>query len=225
MDFEDCMLDDFKDVDEGRIVSKAVDENKGGNMALPQMKPDERFSYADYMKWDDNQRWELIDGQAYCMTPAPARLHQECLGNLYLQFASYLKDKDCKVYLAPFDVRLPDSPDDSDEDTFTVVQPDLVVFCDKSKLDDRGAKGAPDLVVEILSPGTSRRDITVKFDLYQRHGVREYWILYPNERHLQLYQMGTDNRFGSPQLFGASELVPVPLFGDFVVDMELVFRD
>ena len=194
-------------------------------MALPQIKTDERFSYADYLTWDDDQRWELIDGQAYCMTPAPTRWHQKWLGNLYLQFANFLQNKPCEVYIAPFDVRFPDHHDDSDEDIFTVVQPDLVVFCDKNRLDDRGAKGAPDLVVEIISPGTSRRDITVKFELYQRHGVREYWILYPNERHLQLYKLAEDNRYGSPQFFGASESVPVPLLGDFTVDLAQVFRE
>lgn len=194
-------------------------------MALPQIKQDDRFSYADYLTWDDGQRWELIDGQAYCMTPAPNRRHQTWLGSLFVQFYEHLKDKPCQVYLAPFDVRLPDSPEDGDDEISTVVQPDIVVVCDQGKLDDQGAKGAPDLVVEILSPSTSKRDITVKFELYQRHGVKEYWLLYPNEKLLQLYRLGDDGRYGSPQVFGPEDLVAVPLLGELVVDLTRVMKE
>lgn len=194
-------------------------------MAIPDLKQDDRFSYADYLTWDDDKRWELIDGQAYCMTLAPSRRHQAWLGELYRQFSNYLLDKPCQVYLAPFDVRLPDASEDGDDEIDTVVQPDIVVVCDQSKLDDRGAKGAPDLVVEILSPGSSKRDITVKFELYQRHGVKEYWLLYPNEKLLQLYRLGEDGRYGSPQAFGPEDRVLVPLLGDLEIDLSTVLRE
>ena len=194
-------------------------------MALPQIKQDDRFTYADYMTWDDDQRWELIDGQAFCMTPAPARLHQEWLGNLFSKFHVFLAGKPCKVYISPFDVRFSEHPDASDEDIDTVVQPDMVVFCDKSKLDDRGAKGAPDLLVEILSPGTSKRDITIKFELYQRHGVKEYWILYPNEKLLQLYRLGEDKKYGSPQVFGPGESVQVAMLGELEISLDDLFSE
>lgn len=194
-------------------------------MALPDLKQDDRFSYADYLTWEDGQRWELIDGQAYCMTPAPSRRHQAWLGELFVQFYTSLKGKPCQVYLAPFDVRLSDHADAADDEIDTVVQPDIVVVCDQSKLDDRGAKGAPDLVVEILSPGSSKRDITTKFELYQRHGVKEYWLLYPNEKLLQLYRLGEDGRYGSPQAFGPEDRVQVPLLCDLEIDLSTVLRE
>lgn len=194
-------------------------------MVLPQTKQDDHLTYADYLTWDDDQRWELIDGQAYCMTPAPNRRHQAWLGELYRQFSNYLLDKPCQVYLAPFDVRFADSSEAGDDEIDTVVKPDIVVVCDQSKLDDRGAKGAPDLVVEILSPSTSKRDITIKFELYQRHGVKEYWLLYPNEKLLQLFRMGYDGRYGSPQAFGPEDCVQVPLLGDLEIDLSKVLRE
>lgn len=194
-------------------------------MALPKFKEDDRFTYADYLTWDDDQRWELIDGVAYCMSPVPNRIHQKWLGELHRQIANYLDGRRCEVYLAPFDVRLQDFLDASDEETFTVVQPDIMVVCDNEKLDDRGIKGAPDLVVEIISPSTAKRDITTKYELYQRHGVKEYWIIYPNDRTLLIYRLSDDNRYASPEVFGDDDIVPVSLLGDLVIDMGKVFRD
>ena len=128
-------------------------------MSLPKFKEEERFTYADYLTWDDDQRWELFDGEAFCISPGPNRLHQKRLGELFAQFHSYLVGKPCEVYMAPFDVRLQDHSDASDEETITVVQPDLMIICDPNKLDDRGVKGAPDLVVEIISQSTAKHDI------------------------------------------------------------------
>jgi len=194
-------------------------------MTLPKFKEEDRFTYSDYLAWDDDQSWELIDGVAYCMSPGPNRLHQKWLGELFAQFHSYLEGKPCEVYFAPFDVRLPDFSDASDEETITVVQPDIMVVCDRDKLDDRGVKGAPDLVVEIISPSTAKRDITTKYELYQRHGVTEYWIMYPNDRALLVYRLSGDNRYASPEVFGEGDTVPVQLLGDLVIDMGKVFRD
>lgn len=194
-------------------------------MAIPKPKENDRFSYADYLTWDDGQRWELIEGEAYCMTPAPGRRHQKWLGELFAQFHAHLVDKPCEVYVAPFDVRLPDYADSGDEETATVVQPDIVVVCDPDKLDDRGCKGAPDLVVEILSPSTAKRDITVKHDLYQRHGVREYWLVYPNDRTLLVYRLDDGGGYSTPEVFGGEERVPVPLLGELEIDLGKVFRD
>jgi Uma2 family endonuclease len=193
-------------------------------MALPKFKEEDRFTYADYLTWDDDQRWELIDGEAFCMSPGPNRLHQKWLGELHRQIANYLEERPCEVYLAPFDVRLQNLPDASDENTITVVQPDIMVVCDRDKLDDRGIKGAPDLVVEIISPSTAKRDITVKHQLYQRHGVKEYWLLYPNDRTLLVYKLSEEGRYAQPKVFGEGDVVPVPLLGDLVIDMGKVFR-
>ena len=149
-------------------------------MPLPQKK--EHYTYADYRTWDDSERCELIDGVVYAMSPAPLRRHQRILGNLHLLFAAYLKDQPCEVYLAPFDVRLNASTVDD-----TVVQPDLVIVCDSSKLDDYGCCGAPDLVAEVLSPSTVRLDQVVKFNAYQQAGVREYWIVDPDTLTVSVY--------------------------------------
>lgn len=194
-------------------------------MALPRYKQEELYTYADYLTWDDDQRWELIDGEAFCMSPGPNRLHQKWLGELFAQFHVYLDGKPCEVFIAPLDVRLPESADASDEETTTVVQPDLMVVCDRDKLDDRGIKGAPDLVVEIISPSTAKRDITTKYELYQRQGVREYWLVYPNDRTLLVYRLADDGRYARPDVFGEGDSVPVTLLGDLVVDMGKVFRD
>ena len=148
------------------------------NEALPEYK---RYTYADYCTWGDEERWELIDGVPYAMS-APSQAHQEAFGVLFNQLYNYLKGKHCKVFAAPFDVRLNyDTGDD------TVVQPDLLVVCDKAKLDEKGCNGAPDMVIEILSPSTARHDRFVKFRLYQKYGVREYWIVDPETKTVQAH--------------------------------------
>ena len=194
-------------------------------MPLPKFKEEDRFTYADYLTWDDDQRWELIDGEAFCMSPGPNRLHQKWLGDLHVQFHTYLEGKPCEVYLAPFDVRLPEYSEASDEETITVVQPDMMVVCDREKIDDRGVKGAPDLVVEIISPNTAKRDITTKYELYQRSGVKEYWLMYPNDRTLLVYRISDDRKYASPEVFGEGDIVPVPLLGNLAIDMGKVFRE
>lgn len=139
------------------------------------------YTYADYIKWDDDTRWELINGIPYKIS-APSRQHQEISIRLSSALFNFLKGKHCKVYSAPFDVRLnPDTLDD------TVVQPDIVVICDHSKLDDAGCKGVPDMVIEILSPSTSRYDRTTKFNRYREAGVREYWIVDPETKTLAVH--------------------------------------
>lgn len=194
-------------------------------MTLPNYIEADRYTYADYLTWEDDQRWELIDGEAFCMSPGPNRVHQKWLGELFVQFHAYLEGKPCEVYIAPFDVRLPEHSNASDEDTITVVQPDLMVICDRNKLDDRGVKGAPDLVVEIISPSTAKRDITTKYELYQRHGVKEYWLMYPNDRMLLVYRLSEAGKYASPLVFGEADSVQVQLLGDLEVDMSTVFRE
>ena len=121
-------------------------------MRNTQNKTDQKWTYTDYLTWPEGERWELINGVAYNMSPAPSRRHQELSGELFRQIANHLKGKQCKVYDAPFDVRLSTAGNESDNYIDTVVQPDIVVVCDPSKLDERGCKGAPDIVIEISSP-------------------------------------------------------------------------
>lgn len=184
---------------------------------------EQKWSYAGYLHWPEGERWELIDGVAYAMSPAPSRQHQELSGELFRQLANYLKGKRCRVYGAPFDVRLPDVADASDEETDTVVQPDIVVVCDPAKLDDRGCKGAPDLIVEILSPSTARHDLKDKFHLYQRVGVKEYWVLHPTDKTLMVFKLNDNGEYGRPEMYVPDDRVAVQLLGDLVIDLSDLF--
>ena len=168
---------------------------------MPHPRPNqhnERLTYGDYLHWPDDERWELIDGVAYDMSPAPSRRHQDFVVELVRQTANHLRDSACSTYVAPFDVRLPRA-DEADEQVDTVVQPDVAVICDPSKLDDKGCRGAPDWIVEVLSPSTARKDQREKRDLYERHGVREYWLLHPIDDMLMIYRIGPDG-YGKPDV-------------------------
>ncbi len=186
---------------------------------------DQKYTYADYLTWDDGQRWELINGEAYCMSPAPGVRHQKLSAELLRQLANHLKGKPCQVFSAPFDVRLSERSTASDNYVDNVIQPDLLVICDKSKLDDRGCNGAPDLVIEILSPSTAAVDFKIKFDLYQRFGVLEYWIIHPAEQTLLVFKLQEHGRYGAPDRYAASGMVSVPLLGDLMIDLAEVFAE
>ncbi len=186
------------------------------------LKVEERYSYGDYLTWDDDQRWELIDGIPYSISPGPNRRHQEISMELSAQIHSYLRGKPCKAYHAPFDVRLPED-DESDDETFTVVQPDLVVVCDQDKLDDKGCRGAPDLVVEILSLTTSGRDLKLKLDLYEQRGVREYWVIDPAGQTVMVFSLVGERRYGRPKVYTRDDTAPVGIFPDFDIDLCTVF--
>ena len=154
-------------------------------MALPAEK--ELYTLADYLQWDEEEgRYELIDGDAYLMAP-PTPLHQKTSGEIFRQLANFLEGKKCEVYAAPFGVRLFEREGDSPEDVDTLVEPDITVVCDKSKLDDSGCRGAPELVMEVLSPSSRKHDRLVKLNLYQRAGVPEYWIVNPEEGSVQVF--------------------------------------
>jgi Uma2 family endonuclease len=153
------------------------------------------YTYADYAKWRFEEYVELIKGKIYKMSPAPRRMHQTLAGNLFRSIDKYIpKGKDCKVYFAPFDVRLPqyNANGELKTDIYTVVQPDICVICDPAKLDDAGCLGAPDLVVEILSPSTAKKDLNEKFKIYEESGIREYWVVFPEAQVLHIYSLQND---------------------------------
>jgi Uma2 family endonuclease len=165
-----------------------------------QSKPGENgFNYGDYLLWPEEERWELIDGVPYNMTPAPSRRHQEILAALTASFYRFLEEQECRVYMAPFDVRLPEGKEREDK-IRTVVQPDLVVVCDPGKLDDKGCIGAPDLVLEITSPSTARKDLKEKLALYERQGVREYWIVHPTDETVMVFRLNARSRYERPDI-------------------------
>ncbi len=194
-------------------------------MPLANSNADQRWTYADYLNWPDDERWEIIDGVAYAMSPAPGRRHQELSVELGRQFANHLKCKPCKLFSAPFDVRLAERLGMSDDKVETVVQPDLLVVCDSSKLDERGCNGPPDLIIEITSPSTGKNDLTIKFDLYQRHGVKEYWIVHPAEQTVMVFKLLENGMYGVPGRFGGSDQIDVPLLGELVIALGDVFAD
>jgi Uma2 family endonuclease len=180
-------------------------------MALTQ-RDTQQHTYGEYLTWPDNPREELIDGIAYIREPpAPSRLHQELVGKLYYQVCTALEGKPCHVYIAPFDVRLPKS-DETDDRIDTVVQPDVLIVSDCHKLDQRGMRGAPDWVAEVLSPSTASHDQIIKVPVYERAGVPEVWLIHPTDRTLTVYRL-EDRRYGRPailELKGQTPLTAVP---------------
>ena len=184
------------------------------------------FTYADYLTWPDDERWEIIDGVAYDMTPAPRPRHQELLVNLLLQIGNFLEGHPCMLYPAPFDVRIPDGDDTADSAISSVVQPDISVICDRHMIDDRGLLGAPDLAAEILSPSTAYKDQTVKLSLFERAGVREYWVVNPERKCVLVYlQPGGEGGFERATEYRAPEARPSAALGGLDVDLGRGFEE
>lgn len=196
-------------------------------MGEPALKNDRVYTYGDYKTWPDDERWELIDGVAWNMSPGPNRYHQKYSGSLFQQIINYLDGHPgCEVYAAPLDVLLPDYAEQPEDDVITVVQPDILVICDSEKLTFAGCTGAPDWVIEILSPWTSRKDMSIKFDLYRRHGVREYWILDPGNRCVHVYVLDEEGRYPeTPEICLANGTIACTVLEGLTVDLERVFRD
>jgi Uma2 family endonuclease len=192
-------------------------------MTIPEKNTNRRFTYEDYLTWKGDQRWEVIEGAAYAMSPAPSRRHQDISREIEVQIAEYLKGKECKVYYAPFDVRLPEG-DENEEQIETVVQPDILVVCDKSKLDDKGCLGAPDIVIEILSPDTSTRDKIEKFALYERHGVKEYWIVDPADNTVMVFALVENREYGKPRIYSEKDSITTPILDEIAIDLKQVFE-
>ncbi|MBA2410335.1 MAG: Uma2 family endonuclease [Gammaproteobacteria bacterium] len=174
------------------------------------------YTYQDYCAWSDDERWELIDGQAYNMSPAPTRRHQDVVMELSRQIANFLRAHPCRVYTAPFDVRLPRAAE-ADAQIDTVVQPDISVICDANKLDDPGCRGAPDWIIEVLSPGTAAKDQIRKRELFQRHGVKEYWLVHPIDRILTVYKLETQE-YGKPDIRATEGSTEVATIQGFEID-------
>ncbi len=181
-----------------------------------------KYTYSDYLQWPEDTRAEIIHGVIFDMTPAPSRRHQEVSGELYGQLWNYFRERPCRVYAAPFDVRLPDKNEDGDN-AGTVVQPDIVVVCDEKKLDDRGARGAPDIVIEIVSPESARRDMKQKLELYEHHGVKEYWVVHPDTRLVMVFRAGKGKKYARPDVYGPEDTIETPLFNGLSIDCGRVF--
>lgn len=189
-------------------------------MALPAEKA--RYTFADCLTWEENERIEIIDGEAVLMAP-PSRLHQEISVAITSQLYNFLEGKRCKVYPAPFAVRLFEQDGEAPEDVDTMVEPDISVVCDSDKLDKHGCKGAPDLVVEILSPSTRRHDRLVKLGLYQRAGVREYWIVNPEDRTVQVMLQDGAGSLRIHEDYGREDMAKVNVLEGCFIELSKVF--
>lgn len=188
-------------------------------MAL--LEKESLYTFADCLTWEEHA--EIIDGNIVMMAP-PSRIHQEISGELFRQLANYLEGKKCRVYAAPFAVRLFEKDSDTPQDVRTVVEPDLSVVCDRSKLDEHGCKGAPDLVIEILSSSTRRHDRLVKLRLYQRAGVREYWIVDPETRSVMVFLL--ENGFlRLHEDYGREDVAKVSVLEGCFVELAKVFAE
>jgi Uma2 family endonuclease len=183
-----------------------------------------RYTYADYLGWEMDEMVELIKGKVFRQAAAaPRRIHQKISGKIFNRLFNFLEGHPCEVYEAPFDVRLP-VKSKRNEDIDTVVQPDICVICDKSKLDELGCVGAPDLIIEILSPGSNKKELKYKYEVYEESGVGEYWIIHPDEQTVLTYTLVKGNYVPS-KLFTSGDFLDSKTIPGFQLDLEYVFRD
>lgn len=181
------------------------------------------YTYTDYLQFNLDEMVEVIRGKLFRMSPAPGSIHQEVSGNLYFQIRSALNERSCKIFHAPYDVILSVSGKDFTKSK-TVVQPDLCVICDYDKIKGAGCFGAPDWVIEILSPHTSKKDIQLKYDVYEEAGVKEYWVVMPKQQILEVFILegGKYSRRGA---YAYEDTVSPTLFPDMVIDLSEVFGE
>ena len=177
------------------------------------------YNYADYLQWSFEGMVELINGKIFKMSPAPSSSHQSISVNLTVEIGGFLKFKKCKVFIAPFDVRL--SKFKEDKLVNSVVQPDLCIICVPTKIDEKGCNGAPDMIVEILSPSTALRDLDLKFKLYEENGVKEYWIVQPNDQTVSIFDL-IESKFLLRGIYPREKIVEVKTIA-LEIDLNEVF--
>ncbi|TPW09310.1 MAG: hypothetical protein FD130_2583 [Halothiobacillaceae bacterium] len=185
-------------------------------MVYPSKQPLKgQYSLADYLSWPQEERWEIIDGVVYNMSPAPSIKHQSVAGKIYSRLERGLSGKSCRPFIASTDVLL------SEHD---IVQPDVFVVCDPTKITADNIQGAPDLVVEVLSPSTALKDLLEKKALYERCGVREYIVVDPLELYVESFRLVEDGRYDKGTIFGPQERLPLPVFGELDIKLWEVFE-
>jgi Uma2 family endonuclease len=200
---------------------KKLKEYKGEVKSSNAEEPDlaGKYNYADYLQWTFEGMVELINGKIFKMSPAPSSSHQSISVNLTVEIGGFLKHKKCKVFIAPFDVRLSKYKEDKLIDS--VVQPDLCIICEPTKIDEKGCNGAPDMIAEILSPSTAIRDLDLKFKLYEENGVKEYWIVQPNDQTVSVFDL-IDSKFTLRGIYHRKNIVEVKTIG-LDIDLNEVF--
>ncbi len=181
------------------------------------------YTYADYLTWSMDKMVELIKGRVYKMSPAPKKNHQSVSWRLSGVLYNYLNNKTCRAFTAPFDVRLP-TKSTHNADITTVVQPDISVICDLTKLDEAGCIGAPDLIVEILSKGNNKKELQNKYEVYEECGVKEYWIINPEEQNLMVYTL-LDGNYKPSKLFTTGDEITTNILPGLIINLEDIFSD
>lgn len=185
-------------------------------MGYPSIKESQqKLTWNDYITWPDSERWEIINGVAYNMTPAPSVRHQIVAGKFHSQLDQKLKNKPCHPFIAPVDVVLSE---------YDIVQPDVFVVCDKKKITEKNIQGTPDLVVEILSPFTALKDLRDKKALYEKYGVKEYIVIDPMEEYVERFWLGEDGTYGKGEIFGPLEVLRFKLFDEIEVNLQEIFE-
>jgi len=192
---------------------------------LSQLDPNGSYTYADYLTWKFSEFVEVIKGKVLRPMSAPTSRHQQYSTNLVAEIRPSLKGKACRVYAAPFDVRLTTGGGNGDAQIQTVVQPDICVVCDLTKIDARGCLGAPDWIIEILSPGNAGHDTKTKFDLYEENSVREYWIVYPGIQSVVVYVLDAQGEYQLAAEYAAPGPMLVATLPGLAVEWADVFDD
>ncbi|RCX11156.1 Uma2 family endonuclease [Anaerobacterium chartisolvens] len=188
-------------------------------MPLPQ--GNRIYTYKDLAAFPENENWELIDGVLF-LQAAPSWQHQSISGELHRQISNYLHGKSCRVFAAPFDLCLAEY-NENDDETTNVVQPDLVIVCDETKLRKTGYFGTPTLVIEISSPSTTRKDRVLKFNKYEKVGVKEYWIVEPDGKYISVFTLQENKRYGRPESYTDTDQLKATVFPELVIDLGSVF--
>ena len=190
---------------------------------INQLDLTQKYTYADYLTWQFKERVELIKGKIFKMSPAPGTDHQIIVASIFGDMIQFLKGKDCRIFSAPFDVRLPINNEKGKEDT--VIQPDICVICDTSKLDKKGCKGTPDLIVEIVSKSSVKKDLHEKFELYQQSGVQEYWVVQPGDRVVTIYTLNQQGFYEASRAKTYGDRVASQVLPGFSIELDDVFSN
>lgn len=181
--------------------------------------PIKTYTYKDYISYDENEKIEIIEGKVYNMSPAPSRIHQKLITEILFRIRSYIEinNGSCEVYPAPFDVILKNEAEIID-DSKNIVQPDISVICDKSKLTNEGCTGSPDMIVEIVSPYNPNNDFIRKLNLYDKFKVKEYWIVNPMKKNVLVYKLDDNESYGMPDIYTFEDKIKVGIYNDLEID-------
>jgi Uma2 family endonuclease len=193
--------------------------------SLSQLDPNGVYTYADYLTWKFDEFVELIKGKVLRPMSAPVSIHQQYSVNLSSEIRQFLKGKPCRVYAAPFDVRLTRSAGSTDAQITTVVQPDICVVCDLAKIDRRGCLGAPDWIIEIVSPGNLKHDTKTKYDLYEEAGVQEYWVVFPGEKTILTYVLDAHGRYQVAAEYAEPGPMAVATLPELIIEWSEIFDE